>query len=113
MKKVLITGCSGSIGSEISNYFIKKKYKVIGIDLIKSNIKNFKKFQHKIKYTIANFNKEKPFTNHQWGESIIEQHQRNNILNGIKDASDNDLIIISDSDEIPDLNKLNQINKND
>ena len=43
MKKVLITGCSGSIGSEISNYFIKKKYKVIGIDLIKSNIKNSKK----------------------------------------------------------------------
>jgi len=76
------------------------------------DIKNFKKFQHKIRYTIANFNKEKPFTNHQWGESIIEQHQRNNILNAIKDASGNDLIIISDSDEIPDLNKLNQIKKN-
>ena len=75
------------------------------------DIKNFKKFQHKIKYTVANFNEEKQFTKHQWGESIIEQHQRNNISTGIKDASDNDLIIISDSDEIPDLNKLNQIKK--
>ncbi len=43
MKKILITGCSGSIGSEISNYFIKKKYKIIGIDLFKPNIKYLKK----------------------------------------------------------------------
>ena len=76
------------------------------------DIKNFSKFKNKIKYVVANFNENKPFDKHQWGESLIEQHQRNNIVNGIQKASDNDLIILSDSDEIPDLNKLNQVKKN-
>ena len=49
--------------------------------------------------------------NHQGGESLIEQHQRNNILNGLTKADENDLIILSDSDEIPDLKKINQIKK--
>ena len=75
------------------------------------DIKNFSKFKDKIKYVVADFDKKKTLIKHHWGESIIEQHQRNNILNGIKQASDNDLIILSDSDEIPDLTKLNQINK--
>ena len=42
----------------------------------------------------------------------IEQHQRNCLIEGIKDALPEDLIILSDSDEIPDLSKLNEINKN-
>ena len=75
------------------------------------NIKNFKKFEHKIIYTVANFEEEKKFENHKGGESIIEQHQRNNILNGLNKANENDLIILSDSDEIPDLKKINQIKK--
>ena len=75
------------------------------------NSKNFSKFEKKIKYVVADFDAEKPFINHQGGESVIEQHQRNNIANGIKEASDNDLIILSDSDEIPDLKKLGQIKK--
>ena len=75
------------------------------------DINNFSKFKNKIKYVIADFDKDKPFDKHQWGESVIEQHQRNNVANGIKEASDNDLIILSDSDEIPDLNKLNQIDQ--
>lgn len=36
-KKVLITGCSGFIGSEVSNFFLIKKYEVIGLDIIKNN----------------------------------------------------------------------------
>ena len=31
------------------------------------------------------------------------------LIEGIKDADDNDLIILSDSDEIPDLSKINLI----
>ena len=31
------------------------------------------------------------------------------LIEGIKDADSNDLIILSDSDEIPDLSKINQI----
>ena len=75
------------------------------------NIENFKKYKHKIIYTIADFKKDKNFLNHQGGESLIEQHQRNNILNGLTKADENDLIILSDSDEIPDLKKINQIKK--
>ena len=73
------------------------------------NIENFKKFKHKIIYTIADFQNEKEVINHTGGESIVEQHQRNNILNGLNKASDNDLIILSDSDEIPDFKKIGQI----
>ena len=75
------------------------------------DINKYQKFKKKIKYIVADFNKESSPLNHKGGESIVEQHQRNNILNGIKDASPNDLIILSDSDEIPDLTKLNEIDK--
>jgi beta-1,4-mannosyl-glycoprotein beta-1,4-N-acetylglucosaminyltransferase len=73
------------------------------------NINNFLKYKNKIKYIVADFKRDKNFINHKGGESIIEQHQRNCLSKGLVDADDNDLIILSDSDEIPDLNKLNQI----
>tara|TARA_E500000178_G_scaffold356112_1_gene431717 strand:- start:1353 stop:2156 length:804 start_codon:yes stop_codon:yes gene_type:complete len=72
-------------------------------------LKNFKKFEKKIKYVVADYNLDKNFKNHTGGESLIEQHQRNNILTGLKKADDNDLIILSDSDEIPDLKKIKEI----
>ena len=73
------------------------------------NIKNFKKFERKIIYIVANYEKEKNFSKHTGGESLIEQHQRNTISLGLEKANDNDLVVLSDSDEIPDLKKLNQI----
>jgi|TARA_B110000211_G_scaffold227883_1_gene283313 beta-1,4-mannosyl-glycoprotein beta-1,4-N-acetylglucosaminyltransferase len=72
------------------------------------NINNFKKYKKKIIYLVDNFENKNLF-NHTGGESLVEQHQRNNISNGLKKADDNDLIILSDSDEIPDLDKLKQI----
>ena len=54
------------------------------------NINNFPKFKKKIIYLIADYKDE--------------------IFNGLKNANDEDLVIISDSDEIPDLDKLSQIN---
>ena len=39
-----------------------------------------------------------------------EKFQREKILDGIKDANEDDYIIYSDSDEIPDLTKLSEIN---
>ncbi len=75
-------------------------------------IDNFPKYKKKIKYVVADFDKKKLPSNHKGGESEVEQHQRNNILKGVEDACSNDLIIMSDSDEIPDLNKLNKIDKN-
>ena len=73
-------------------------------------LKNFKKFEKKIIYVEANYKDEEIF-NHTGGESLVEQHQRNSIMKGIKDARNDDLIILSDVDEIPDLNKLNEFNK--
>ena len=43
--------------------------------------------------------------------SLVERHQRNSIMKGLKNCDDNDLVIISDVDEIPDLNKLNLFNE--
>ena len=50
------------------------------------NINNFPKFKKKIIYLIADY-KDEIFNdnkNHKGGESIIEQHQRNYIINGLK-----------------------------
>ena len=76
------------------------------------NINNFSKFKHKIKYIVADYQKKVNFENHVNGESLVEQHQRNTLSEGLVNASDNDLIILSDADEIPDLTMLNKIKKN-
>ncbi len=77
-------------------------------DLKKINfdIKKFKKFEKKIKLVIADYEKEIDFKNHTGGESPIEQHQRNYLMEGIKNALPDDLIVLSDSDEIPDFTKI-------
>ena len=53
MKKVLITGGAGFIGSNLSNFLAKKKYKITIIDDLstgkKKNIKN-----KKINFVISN-----------------------------------------------------------
>ena len=40
MKKILITGCAGFIGSSAVNYFLKKNFSVIGIDDLSTGNKN-------------------------------------------------------------------------
>ena len=77
---------------------------------INFDINKFYKFKHKIKFIIADYKEKINFTNHTGGESPIEQHQRNSLIKGLKNASSEDLIILSDSDEIPDLTKLSEIN---
>lgn len=43
MKKILITGCSGFIGSHLTDFYLKKKYQVIGVDnLMTGSIENVK-----------------------------------------------------------------------
>lgn len=79
---------------------------------INFDLKNFPKFKDKIIFLVADYNKDINFENHTGGESIIEQHQRNNLINGLNNASSEDLIILSDSDEIPDLKKINTIKSN-
>jgi len=36
MKKVLITGCAGFIGSHLVDYLIRKKVDIIGVDNLKT-----------------------------------------------------------------------------
>jgi beta-1,4-mannosyl-glycoprotein beta-1,4-N-acetylglucosaminyltransferase len=78
---------------------------------INFNIEKFPKFKNKIKFIVADYDKEINFKKHTGGESPVEQHQRNSLIEGIKNASPEDLIILSDSDEIPDLTKLKDIRK--
>ena len=79
---------------------------------INFDIKNFSKFKDKIIYLVADYKDEISFRNHQGGESPIEQHQRNYLMEGIKNASPEDFIILSDSDEIPDLKRIKDFNEN-
>ena len=101
-----------NILNEYVDYFVisestkthQGKDKKINFDITK-----FSKFKHKINFIVADFKENINFKNHTGGESPIEQHQRNSLIEGIKDASPDDLIILSDSDEIPDLSKLSLI----
>ena len=64
------------------------------------DIKRFKKYENKIKYIfIESF----PKNLSNWGR---ENFQRNYISEGLKDINDDDLVMISDVDEIPNIKKL-------
>ena len=76
------------------------------------DINKYKKFKNKIIYIVVDDTPENIKTSHEGGESLVEQHQRNSISRGLKNANDDDLIILSDVDEIPDLNKLGEFDKN-
>ena len=75
-------------------------------------INKYKRFKDKIKYIIVDDTPNQIRKPHTGGESLVEKHQRNSIIRGLNSAVDNDLIILSDVDEIPDLNKLNEFDKN-
>ena len=77
------------------------------------DLNKFKKFQKKIIYIVVDDTMESIKKKHSWGESLVEQHQRNSIMRGLKNCHDNDLVILSDVDEIPDLKKLNLFNEKD
>ncbi len=75
------------------------------------DIKKFNKFKKKIIYLVADPQEDLVIKDHKFGHSLIEQHQRNYLSRGLNESHDNDLILISDSDEIPDLSKLNDFKK--
>ena len=86
------------------------------------DINKFKKFKDKIIYLVVDKQPQDirelsdNDTKHRRGEKLIlngmarDYFQRENLSRGISDAGDNDLILISDLDEIPNLEKLNSIN---
>ena len=75
------------------------------------DINKYSKFKKKIKYIIVDDTPDNFKKPHEGGESLVEQHQRNSLMKVLSKADDNDIIILSDVDEIPDLNKLNLFNK--
>ena len=79
---------------------------------INFDIKKFKKFEKKIIYLVVDDTLDSVKKAHIGQNSLVERHQRNSIMRGLKKAQDNDLIILSDVDEIPNLNKLNEYDKN-
>lgn len=76
------------------------------------DIKKFKKFEKKIIYIVVDDTPKDIMRYHVGGESLVEQHQRNSIIRGLAKASDDDLVILSDVDEIPNLKKLKYFDKN-
>jgi len=74
-------------------------------------IEKFKKFKKKIIYRVVEDTEQIIKKKHIGQNSLVERHQRNSIMKALKNSNDDDLIIISDVDEIPDLSKLNLFNK--
>ena len=71
----------------------------------------FKKFEKKIIHIVVEDTEDIIKKPHLGQNSLVERHQRNSIIRGLKNCADDDLVIISDVDEIPDLNKLNLLDK--
>ena len=74
-------------------------------------IENFPKFKDKIRYLIVddmpeNIGKFKK----NWEQAPIrDQFQRNSLVKGYRDFDEEDLIMISDIDEIPDPSKIKEL----
>lgn len=90
---------------------------------LKFDIKNFSKFKDKIIYIIVdkhpegienvNLNDNFELKNKKILDNSLkrENNQRNQLLNGLKNANEDDLILSSDLDEIPDLSNFKFKNK--
>ena len=77
------------------------------------NINNFTKFKDKIIYLVQEKLTEDPNTKlpKNWSKHHLkDQSQRNYILNGLEEFDENDWIIISDLDEIPNPKAINDFN---
>lgn len=78
------------------------------------NLKKFSNFKDKIRYIIVDdlpINTKSFYFNRRiWHKNMVrDEYQRNQIIRGLGDAKDDDLIIISDNDEIPNLINLKNI----
>ncbi len=79
------------------------------------NINKFKKFESKINYIVVDDLPKiiKKFKKHWHTAHYRDQFQRNALARGLKDCDDNDLIMISDLDEIPNPEKISEFKEND
>ena len=72
------------------------------------NINNFSKFKNKISYIVVeDMPTNLKFYKKNWPvHHLRDQHQRNALVRGYENSNDDDLIMISDIDEIPDPKKI-------
>ena len=82
-KFVIVEAVKTHTGKDKPLYFLENK-------------ERFKNFEDKIIHIIVD---DIPPLTSTW---VLENYQRNCILRGLKDCKDNDIIMISDADEIPD-----------
>ena len=111
-----------NILNEFVDYFVivESRYFHNGLERnLNFNINEYPKFKDKIIYIIhENKPKELKKINPEDGEELktfklnfnahtLENNQRNDIFKGVKNADANDMILISDVDEIPNLENIN------
>ena len=87
------------------------------------DLKNFSKFKNKIEYIVIdrppndikkiNEEDDQNIKNSKMLDNSLkrENHQRNALINGLKGINDDDLVLISDVDEIPNLSNFKYKNK--
>ena len=87
------------------------------------DIKNFSKFKDKIEYIVVdkpspnikeiNESDDIDLKNSKMLDNSLdrENYQRNELINGIKNIDENDLVLVSDVDEIPNLENFKYKNK--
>ena len=118
----LILDIRMNILNEIVDYFVivESKYFHNGKKrALKFNMNNYSKFKNKIIYIVhdqepgavetisENDEKDTKSVKRILNAHLRENDQRNFIQNGIKQAEENDIILISDVDEIPNLDEVN------
>ena len=106
MKKILITGASGGIGSSIADKFLKNKYEMILTSSSDNSLSKLKeKYGNNHHYYILNFNN--PDENNIILKKISEEHQDLNIIVNNAGITDDSLLLRMKTDQ---WNKVIQAN---
>ena len=107
----------------VKKFVIRSTYLHSGKQKLNFDIKNFKKFKEKINYIVVdtpppgieeiNTDDKEDIKNKKILDNSLkrENNQRKKLIDGINFADDEDLILGSDLDEIPNLSNLNYKNK--
>ena len=101
---VIVESCYTHKGDKRDLKFKIKKYQKFKDKII---YKIYDEIPNKIEKVLVDDNEETKYRKYTMNALYRENAQRNYINNGIKDAKENDLILISDVDEIPNLSNVN------
>jgi 3-oxoacyl-[acyl-carrier protein] reductase len=98
MKKILITGASGGIGSSISDKFLKNKYEMILTSSSETTLNQLKqKYGNNHHYYVLDF--KKPNENNVVLKKISEEHQDLNVIVNNAGITDDSLLLRMKTDQ--------------